>query len=117
MKTVVPIRNKQAVKEFIRFTNRVSLETGGNYGAIATNTNGMMEFMELLGYEGDVDELIKDMMLQHQKTPLYETQGSMKTVGYCCTPAFAAIYKMPNEMIMIPLPASDSIPADGFPVH
>jgi hypothetical protein len=117
MKTVVPIRNKQAVKEFIHFANRVSSETGGNFGAIATNTDGMLEFMELLGYEGDVDELIKDMITQHQKIPLYETQGGMKIVGYCCTPAFAAIYKTEKELIMVPIPSSESIPSGNFPIH
>jgi len=91
MKTVVPIRNKQAVKEFISFTNQVYYEMGGNVGSIAANINGIMGFMELLGYEGDIDELIKDMITQHQKTPLFERSGKMRTVGYCCTPAFAAI--------------------------
>lgn len=75
MKTVVPIRNKQAVREFIQFTNQVYADTGGNYSAIATNTNGMMQFMKLLGYEGDIDELIKDMITQNQKSPLYERNG------------------------------------------
>lgn len=117
MKTVVPIRNKQAVKEFIRFTNQVYLEVGGNFGAIATNTDGMMKFMELLGYEGDVDELIKDMITQRQETPLFERQGKIRTVGYCCTPAFAAIYKLQNEVVMVPNPAPEPILVDKFPIH
>lgn len=117
MKTVVPIRNKQAVKEFIRFTNRVYFEMGGNFGSIATNTSGMMEFMKLLGYEGDIDELIKDMISQHQETPLFERNGKMRTVGYCRTPAFAAIYKLQNEVILVPIPAPEPILVDKFPVH
>lgn len=117
MKTVVPIRNKQAVQEFIRFTNQVYLESGGNFSSIATNTNGMMEFMELLGYEGDVDDLIKDMITQHQKTPLYERKGKVRTAGYCCTPAFAAIYKLQNEVVMVPIPAPEPILVDKFPIH
>jgi len=117
MKTVVPIRNKQAVKEFIRFTNQVYFEAGWNFGAIATNINGMMEYMELLGYEGDIDELIKDMITQRQKAPLFEKDDKIKTVGYCCTPAFAAIYKLQNEIIMVPIPAPEPILMDKFPAH
>lgn len=117
MKTVVPIRNKQAVKEFIGFTNQVYYEVGGNYSSIATNTIGMMEFMKLLGYEGDIDELIKDMITQHQQTPLYERNGKMRTVGYCCTPAFSAIYKLQNEVIMFPIPTPEPILMDKFPIH
>jgi len=117
MKTIVPIRNKQAVKEFIRFTNQVYFEAGGNFGAIATNINGMMEYMELLGYEGDIDELIKDMITQQQKAPLFEKDDKIKTVGYCSTPAFAAIYKLKNEIIMVPIPAPEPILMDKFPVN
>lgn len=117
MKTILPIRNKQAVREFINFTNKVYCEAGGNFGPIAANTNGMMEYMELLGYEGDVDELIKDMITQYQKTPLFERQGKMRSIGYCCTPAFAAVYKLQNEMIMVPVTAPDPILVDNFPVH
>ena len=117
MKTVVPIRNKQAVKEFIRFTNQVYFEVGGNLGPIAANTNGMMKFMEHLGYEGDIDELIKDMITQNQRTPLFERKGKIRTVGYCCTPAFAAIYKLQNEVIMVPIPTPEPILMDKFPIH
>ncbi len=117
MKTVVPIRNKQAVKEFIRFTNQVYAETEGNYGSIATNTGGMMQFMKLLGYEGDIDELIKDMITQHQKSPLYERNGKMRTIGYYSTPAFAAIYKLQSEVIMVPIPAPEPIFVDKSPFH
>ena len=90
---------------------------GGNFGSIATNINGMMDFMKLLGYEGDIDELIKDMISQHQETPLFERNGKMRTVGYCCTPAFAAIYKLQNEVIMVPIPAPEPILIDKFPIH
>jgi len=118
MKTVVPIRNKQAVKEFIRFTNQVYSEVGGNIGALKTNTDGMMEFMERLGYEGEIDELIKDMITLNQKTPLFERDGkTRKTVGYFCTPAFAAIYKLQNEVIMVPNPAPEPILMDKSPIH
>jgi len=117
MRTVVPIRNKQAVKEFIQFTNRVYVEMGGNFGSIATNIDGMMDFMKLLGYEGDIDELIKDMISQHQETPLFERSGKIRTVGYCCTPAFAAIYKLQNEVIMVPIPTPEPILVDKFPIH
>lgn len=115
MKTIVPIRNKQAVKEFIHFTNQVYHETGGNFSSIATNAKGMMDFMELMGYEGDIDELIKDMMMHYQKTPLFEGNG--QTVGYCCTPAFTAIYKLQNEMIIVPVPLPDPIIVDQSPFH
>ena len=117
MKTVVAIRNKQAVKEFISFTNQVYCEAGGNFGAIATKTSGIMEFMGLLGYEGDIDELIKDMITQHQKTPLLERNDIIRTVGYCCTPAFEAIYKLQNQVIMVPIPISEPILLDEFPIH
>jgi len=117
MKTVVPIRNKQAVKDFIRFTNQVYSEVGGNIGAIKTNTDGMMEFMERLGYEGEIDELIKDMIMQNQKAPLFERDGKMRTVGYCCTPAFAAIYKLQSEVILVPIAAPEPILLDKFPVY
>jgi len=118
MKTVVPIRNKQAVKDFIGFTNQVYSEVGGNFGAIKTNTDGMMEFMERLGYEGEIDELIKDMITQNQKAPLFERDGKMKrTVGYFYTPAYAAIYKLHNEVIMVPMPVPEPIMVDKFPVH
>jgi hypothetical protein len=116
MKTVVPIRNKQAVKEFINFTNQVYLEAEGKIGPIAANINGMMKYMKLLGYEGDIDELIKDMITQHQKTPLF-SKGKMRTVGYCSTPAFAAIYKLENQIIMVPILAPGPILVDNFPVH
>lgn len=115
MKTVLPIQNKLAVREFINFTNKVYFEAGGNYGAIATNADGMMEFMRLLGYEGDFDELIKDLITQHQKAPLYESK--MQTAGYCYTPAFAAIYKLQNEVIMIPIPAPEPTLIDRLPIH
>lgn len=117
MKTVVPIRNKQAVKEFIGFTNQIYQEAGGQYGSIATNIDGMMNFMEMLGYEGDIDELIKDMVSQYQKTPLFERKGKVRTVGYCCTPAFAAIYKLQNEVVMVPITTPDPILMDKFPIH
>ncbi len=117
MKTILPIRNKQAVKEFISFTNRVSSETGGNYGSIATSTEDMMDFLKLLGYEGDIDELIKDMITQSQKTPLFERTGKARAVGYCCTPAFAAIYKLQNEVVMVPIPPPEPILVDRFPIH
>ncbi len=117
MKTVVPIRNKQAVKEFIHFTNQVHCEMGGNSGSIATNMDGMMEFMNRLGYEGEIDELIKDMITQNQKTPLYERKGKVRSMGYCCTPAFAAIYKLQNEVIMVPIPPLDPILVERFPIH
>lgn len=117
MKTVVPIRNKQAVREFIQFTNQVYADAGGNYSAIATNTNGMMQFMKLLGYEGDIDELIKDMITQNQKSPLYERNGKQRTEGYCVVPAFAAIYKLQNQVIMVPVPAPDPILVDKPPLH
>jgi len=117
MKTVVPIRNKQAVKEFIRFTNQVHAEAGEKYSSIATNTNGMMQFMKLLGYEGDIDELIKDMITQHQKSPLYERNGKTRSVGYYSTPAFAAIYKLENQVIMVPIPAPKPIVVDKYPFH
>lgn len=117
MKTVVPIRNKQAVKEFINFTNQLYLEAEGKFGPIAANIKGMKEYMERLGYEGDIDELIKDMITQHHKTPLFERQGKMRTVGYCYTPAFAAIYKLEKEMIMVPILAPGPILVDNFPVH
>ena len=117
MKTIVPIRNKQAVKEFIRFTNQACIEAGGNFVSIAANTNGMMKYMELLGYEGDIDELIKDMITHSQKTLLYERKGKIRTVGYCCTPAFAAIYKLQNEVILVPIPTPEPILVDKFPIH
>lgn len=117
MKTVVPIRNKQAVKQFIGFINQVYIESGGNFGSIMTNTDGMLKYMELLGYEGNIDELIKDMILQTQKTPLLERNNEIKTVGYCCTPAFASIYKLHNEVILVPIPAQEPILVDKFPVH
>jgi len=117
MKPVLPIRNKQAVKEFIRFTNQVYFEAGGNFGAIATNTDGMMEFMELLGYEGDIDELIKDMITHQQKAPLFERDDKINTVGYCCTPAFSAIYKLQNEIIMVPIPNPEPILMNKLPVQ
>lgn len=117
MKTVVPIRNKQAVKDFIRFTNQAYIEAGGNFVSIAANINGMMKFMEQLGYEGDIDELIKDMITQTQKTPLYEREGKIRTVGYCCTPAFASIYKLQNEVILVPIPTPEPIIMDKFPIH
>lgn len=117
MKTVVPIRNKQAVKQFIRFTNQVYFESGENFGSIATNINGMMKYMEMLGYEGDIDELIKDMITQNHKIPLLERNGKIRTVGYYYTPAFAAIYKLQNEVIMVPIPKPEPILLDKFPFH
>ncbi|MEL7656847.1 MAG: hypothetical protein AAGU75_13175 [Bacillota bacterium] len=117
MKTVVPIRNKQAVKEFIGFTNQAFSEAGGNFGSILTDTNGMMNYMKLLGYQGDIDELIKDMITQCQKTELYESNGKIRTVGYCCTPAFAAIYKLQDKLILVPVPAPEPIMVDKFPFH
>ena len=117
MKTVVPIRNKQAVKDFIRFTNQAYFEAGGNFVSIAANTNGLMKFMEQLGYEGDIDELIKDMITHNQKAPLFEREGEIRTVGYCCTPAFEAIYKLQNEVILVPVPAPEPILIDKASIH
>ena len=117
MRTVVPIRNKQAVKEFIRYTNQAYFEVGGNFASIGANIDGMMKFMEILGYEGDIDELIKDMITQNQKTPLFERNGKIRTVGYCYTPAFEAIYKLQNEIIMVPIPTPKPILMDKFPIH
>jgi len=117
MKKIVPIRNKQAVKEFIHFTNQVYFSAGGDFSSIAVNTDGMMEFMELLGYQGDIDELIKDMITYHQKTPLFERNGKMRTIGYCCTPAFTAIYKLQNEVIMVPIPVPAPVLVEKYPVR